>query len=147
MFLILSFCSIQSLASNQLKTAKELETSIVKKFHSSVFEFGGDRTKDALRQKIKSLLPPADFRNDAGYLQRFGTHLYMLSTARIDQYNNRFDLTKVSNNWLNYYNLKLQAVENFLNEIIKREKKKHAAMRVSYTFQRQLFDHWTSFKD
>lgn len=146
-FLLFSFYSFQSFASSPLETAKNLETSIVSKFHSSVFEFGGNKTKSALQQKIKLLLPPSDFHNNAGYYKRFSTHLYMLSTARLELFNNKFDLTKVSSNWLNYYNNKLRSLENFLSDIIEREKKKYAAMNLSFTYQHLPFDHWSSHKD
>lgn len=144
--LLLSFYTLQATASSEFEKAKALETAVGSKFHSSKFEFGGDKTKDILKQKIKDILPPRAF-NERSYYIRFSTQLYMVSTGRIDKFGDRFDLSKMSNNWLSFYSGKLSILEGVLSEIIIREKKRHAAMALPFKVTVNPFDHWSSRKD
>ena len=135
--------------SNELDRSLELNETITEAFIVSKMYYGGDSTKELIRKTIEETVPFSDFHGDVIYFKEYRNYLYMCATGRKKDYD-RYNLEEVSENWLRYYNSKMEILFDLINQTGIRAREN---FRKSYQFmqpvpkQNVTFDHWWYSKD
>lgn len=135
--------------STELERSMELNETITEAFKVSRMYYGGDLTKELIKNKINKIVPFSDFNGDAVYFIEYRDYLYMCGTGRKKDYE-RYNLEEVSDNWLRYYNSKMEILFDLVNQtgIQARDD-----FRRNYQYvqpvptQNVTFDHWWYRKD
>ena len=135
--------------SSELERSMELNETISEAFKVSRMYYGGDSTKELIRNTIKEIVPFSDFHGDPVYFNEYRNYLYMCATGRKHEYE-RFNLENMSENWLRYYNSKMEILFDLINETgiqARDDFRKNYQYMQPVPRQNVTFDHWWYKKD